>query len=128
MTQPQPWPWPGDSREDKAKRVASSYRQLVLDIAQARTTDPAGDMNRLDMKWIDLGIYWHLPDRKPLDTDEWMTANDAAILASCTPRNIRDWHYRSHITSHTAADGTPLYNAGEIIQYMASQRQRRSTR
>ena len=40
--QQQPYPWSVDSREDRAKRVAKSNRDLLVRIAAGRCEDVAG--------------------------------------------------------------------------------------
>lgn len=119
------WRFPGDSREDRAKRVALSYRHLCEEAAAGRVEDMGESLHRLDWAWRDYGVNWHVPSPAPLDIEEWKDATEMAHFADCTPRNIRDWHYRGHITSRTAVDGTPVYNVGEVIQYMARQRKAR---
>ena len=91
--------------------------------------DPAGDTHRQDQFWQAHGIEWHLGHTHlPLETDAWMTATDIAThiahLTNITPRTIHQWHYRGHITTRTAGDGSPRYNVGEVIAYAASRRRK----
>lgn len=110
----QPWPWPGDSREDKAKRVARSYRQLVFDISQGRVEDPAGDLYRLDQQWLQYGAFWAVPSQDPYDPSEWVHAADAAHYADVEPGTIRKWAERGHIRVEHDHHGAPVYNIGDL--------------
>lgn len=120
-----PWPHPGDSREDKAKRVALSYRQLVEDITQGRCYDPADDLYRLDQRWAAYGIHWPNPPLDHIEPDEWLTAADVAHLADRTPADIYRWARRGNIQQRASADGSPEYLVGSVINYQHQQRARR---
>lgn len=122
------WPWPGDSREDKARRVAISYRELLFEISQGRCADPAGNLHRLDTRWSELGIFWHLPSRPDLltDPDEWMRAPDLAHAIDRTRKDIYNWARRGHIQQRASADGEPEYLVGSVIEYHRTLRLRRS--
>jgi hypothetical protein len=123
----EPWPWLGDSREDKARRVADSYRDLVRRIAQGQCDDPAGECHRLDQTWIARGIDWLNPNRdKPLDPDEWMTAPDLAALIGRPRKDIYNWARLGHIQQRCGPDGAPEYLAGSVVQYHARLRHRRA--
>jgi hypothetical protein len=126
------WPWPGDSREDRAKRVALSYRDVLHHIARGHLDeyglpyDPAGELHRLDQHWADLGIYWHLPRPAMLiDPDEWMGAPDLAFHIDRTPRDIYNWARRGHIVQRVGPDGAPEYSVASVIAYQRKQRARR---
>lgn len=132
-----PWPWPDDSREDKPKRVALSYRGLVHSITQGRCNDPAGDLQRLDEHWRELGIYWTAPSAVPFDPDDWLSAADVVVafahFASLTENQVRQWAYMKRkggdgIIEQVGVDGKPQYQAGDIMAYLIRQRRRRSSR
>lgn len=112
-----PWPWPGQSREDKAKQVALSYRGLLRSIAQGRCNDPAGDLHRLDEHWRALGVTWHTPAPISADPDDWMCAADIAQYVGRTPKDVYNWARRGHITQRTAADGSPEYLLRSVLDY-----------
>lgn len=120
-----PWPWKGDSREDKAKRVALSYRQLVFDISQGRCFDPAGDLHRLDQQWLEYGAFWAVPSWDPYDADDWVHAADAGHYADVEPGTIRKWAERGHIRVDHDHDGAPIYNIGDLRAYDAQQKRNR---
>lgn len=111
------WPWPEDSREDRAKRVARSYRDLLRRIAQGDTEDPAGELHRLDTHWQDRGINWLDPDRSPLDTTSWMTAPDLAHYLHRPRRDIYNWARLGHIEQRAGPDGGPEYSVASVIGY-----------
>lgn len=121
-----PWPWPGDNREDKAKRIALSYRELVFDITQGRCDDPAGDLHRLDRHWAEYGHYWPNPGMMPADTDEWLTAADLAHLIDKSPVDIYRWARRDKIHQRVSPDGSPEYSLPSARAYQQEQRDRRA--
>lgn len=123
-----PWPWPGDSREDRAKRVALSYRQLVFDITQGRIEDAAGELYRLDQEWAGYGVHWPIPGTQPVDPEEWLTAADLAHLIDRTPADVYRWARRGNIQQRAGADGSPEYSIESALTYQRQQRQRRQSR
>lgn len=122
---PQPYPWPADSREERAQRVARSYRALVQAIAQGRCDDPAGDLHRLDYEWHGYGIHWHVPNHRPLDPNEWMTAADLAHLTNRSRKDIYNWAARGNIEQRTRPDGSPEYSVASVIAYQQKLARRR---
>jgi hypothetical protein len=122
-----PWPWPGDSREDKAKRVALAYRDLIFDITQGHCDDPAAELHRLNLKWAEHGIYWHLHRPELLiDPDEWMSAPDLAHALDRTRKDIYNWARLGHITQRAGPDGTPEYLVASVLEYHKKLRNRRT--
>jgi hypothetical protein len=123
------WPWPGDSPEDKAKRIALSYRQLAFDTTQNRCDDPAGQLHRLDMHWAEYGHYWPNPGLIPVDDNEdWHTAADLAHLIGKSPVDIYRWARRGKILQRTSPDGSPEYSHTSAKAYQQQQRDRRARR
>lgn len=122
-----PWPWRGDTAEDRAKRIALSYRQLVFDISQGRCFDPAGELHRLDAKWAEHGQYWPCPGMVPIDeNDDWYIAADLAHLIHKTPADIYRWARRGKILQRPSADGCPEYSLTSALNYQRETRQRRA--
>lgn len=124
-----PWPWPGDSREDKAKRVAVSYRGLVQRITQGRCNDPTGDLHRLDQHWADLDIHWQLPRPdllQDVDDDEWWPAREIAHAIDRTRKDIYNWARLGHIEQRCGPDGAPEYNVASVVAYQQKLRDRRT--
>ena len=64
------WPWPADSPLDRARRVARSYRELLL----AQLPDAC---RALDEEMIRRGQGWVLPQVDPYDPSELLTADEA---------------------------------------------------
>ncbi len=112
-----PWPWPGETREDKAKRIARAYREALVDLAAGRSNNPGADLYLLDEQWIDLGAYWVRPDRAPINPDDWVNLRDAAHFADRNEKTIRVWAHRGHIEQRCAADGSPEYHLQSLIDY-----------
>ncbi|MDP7729513.1 hypothetical protein [Mycobacterium sp. TY813] len=119
-----PWPWPGDTAEDKAKRIALSYRQLVFTITQGRCADPAGELHRLDQHWAEHGHYWPRPQPQPVDDDDWLYAADLAHLIHKAPTDIYRWARRGHIDQRVSADGCSEYSLASARRYLDEQRNR----
>lgn len=119
-----PWPWPRDSREDRAKRVALSYRHLV------ETWTP-GDIDlgvalaALDDRWCDLGAGWVRPIDGPLDLDEWLTDAEMGELFHQAPKTVYAWAHRGRIRFRLCNDGVRRYNVGDVVDYQRSRRLRR---
>lgn len=129
-----PWPWPGDTKEDKAKRVALSYRGLVQRVTQGHCDDPAGDLHRLDEHWAELDIHWTRPSRIPFDPDDLLTAAEVVVcfahFTTLTEGQVRQWAYMKRkggegINEELGSDGKPRYQAGDVMAYLVRQRQRR---
>lgn len=121
------WRWPGDTPEDKAKRVALSYRRI------AELADPQA-VAKLDRHWQDEGVFWTVPSSRPLDHDAWLTATDIVVhlqhLVSLTEHQVRQMAYRKRkggdgILEELGADGRPRYNVGDLLAYLTRQRTRR---
>ncbi len=123
---PPSWPWPGDSREDRAKRVALSYRSLIFEITQGRCNDPAGALHRLDAHWAGLGIHWTTPSPYPLEPDDWLSAPDLAHAIDRTRRDIYNWARLGHIDQRCGPDGAPEYSVASVIAYLQKLRAKRS--
>ena len=125
MTEQKVWVWQGDSREDKAKRVAREYRKLVEGIAQGIVQDAGKALVALDQYWQDRGVFWMIPHDAPMDPDKWYSAADLAHLIGRVQRDIYDWARRGHIQQRLTEDGSPEYLLGSAIEYKASLRTRR---
>jgi hypothetical protein len=112
---------PGESREDRAKRVAKSYRQLVVDLAQHRYLDPAHELARLDQRWAAEDVHWQIPGGADLlsDPEEWLSAPDLAHALGRTRKDIYNWARRGQIEQRVGADGGPEYLIGSVIAYQA---------
>lgn len=118
-------PFIGMSREERAQRVARSYRTLVQQIAQGKCEDPAGDLHRLDMQWQSCGVAWHMPRNKPIDPDAWMSAAELAITLNRTRKDIYNWARLGHIEQRASADGAPEYSVASVLDYQRKLNQRR---
>lgn len=121
-----PWPWRGDDAEDKAKRIALSYRQLVFDISRGRCADPAGELHRLDEHWAAHGHYWPRPGVIPVDAEEWLCAADLAHLIDKAPTDIYRWARRGKIEQRVSADGCPEYSLASAREYLLQRRHKRA--
>lgn len=108
------WPWPRDSREDRARRVALSYRNLCA--------DNNIDTSQLDQHWDNLGQTWVTPKELP-DLDAWIPEAEAAQLFSQPAKTIYDWGRRHHIRVLHTPEGRRV-NIGDIIDYSKRRRKR----
>lgn len=124
---PPPWPWPQDSREDRAKRVALSYRHLAEAAANGAiaVTNMAAALRKLDDQWTVLGAGWVQPIPEPLNLDDWVTAPDMAGLFHVPARTIRDWGVRGNIRVRRD-HGATMYNVGDVVDHGRRRRIKRS--
>ncbi len=132
---PKVWKWPGDSREEKCKRVALSYRALIEDIIAGRVADAAGALADRDRHWQSFGQLWVAPSPAPVDQDAWLSAADLVVhlshLVSLTEQQVRQWAYRHRkggdgIDEMPGPDGKPRYNVADVLGYLARQHSRRA--
>jgi hypothetical protein len=116
-------PWPTDSREDRARRVALSYRQLAELIIAGRLPDPDAALRRLDEKWQELAQGWVVPTMAPLDPEAWLAPAELAELLYIEARALRDWHRLGHVRRmrHQGESAPWRYNVGDVIRYYARQ-------
>lgn len=124
-----PWPWPEDAtREDRAKRVAKTYRGLLQTFAEGNDS-AAVHLRRLDAHFDDLGVHWVQPNRPDLladiDDDEWWSARDIAHAIDRDRKDIYNWARAGHIEQRAGADGTPEYLVSSVVTYRDSLRARR---
>lgn len=115
------WPWPGDTREDKAKRVALSAIHLADRLAHQQILDPVAAIERFHQEWQSLGVGWTRPTNSPLDLDDWQPAPVVADLLGRTTWDIYNWAARhSHqIRTGTRSDGVAIFNVGDVAKFIA---------
>lgn len=113
-----------DSREDRAKRVALAAIDLACQLARDDTDVAMIDAFRA--RWVLAGAGWVRLEPWPLNPEDWLPASDIAMLADVTTSAVRKWRARGHITERHDANGRPLYNVGEVLAWLAKQRQRRA--
>lgn len=118
------WPWPRDSREDRAKRVALSYRHAMEAFAEEHV-DVAGALRTLDDRWSELGAGWVRPTLAPLDLDEWLPAAQMGDLFHQEAKTVREWGRRGNVRVEVFA-GLQHYNVGDVVAYQRVRRLRRS--
>lgn len=119
------WPWPGDTREDRARRVALSYRRLMEMALQGQIEDLAKAFEALDSKWIELGQHWVKPGDVPLDLDDWLAPADLVELFGVDAHDLRNWAQRGHIRSIRLSSRRSLYCVGDVVAYARKRRQQR---
>jgi hypothetical protein len=113
-----PWPWPADTREDKARRIAMSYRRLIELALMGQIDDLKTAFDTLDTKWNELGQTWiHPTDSRPLRLDEWLRPGELAELFDIDPHAFRDWARRGHIRVMRNDAGWRIYCVGDIVEY-----------
>lgn len=122
-----------ESREDRNKRIAIEAIALATNaIALLRDANSGihrdhtmpEDLEAFHKRWETRTppVTWTRPGQLALDPDEWCTANELGAYLDKDPATIRRWHYRGHISSIGASDGTPLYRVGEVVAYEAKRR------
>ena len=119
------WPWPTDSREDRARRVALSYRQLVEMAIAGRIPCLPDALAKLDERWCSLSQGWVKPTHAPLDPESWLTPKEIADLLHIDTHDLRNWHARGHVRRRETQGFPPRYSVEDVIKYGA--RIRRST-
>lgn len=107
-----------EPRETRNKRIALELL-AIADTAAHHYPPTAHALNALRDRWHHRGITWLTPPTTSYDLDAWLPATDIAPLADVQPSTIRAWHYRGHITSEPAPDGTPLYSVREVAAHQA---------
>lgn len=123
------WPWPGDSREDKDRRVARSYRALCERIAAGRVEDPEAALAALDRRWLALSVTWPVPQLTMPNSDDLLTVAEVAYWTTRSETAVRMWFSRAR----AGGDGvlpidTPeglRVRWGDVLAYR--QRQRRTS-
>jgi len=118
------WPWPTDSREDRARRVALSYKRLIELALAGQIDDPASALQQLNTKWQKLGQGWVKPADTPLHLDDWLTPAELAELFHVDPQSFSHWARRGHIRA-VDRNGKRLYRVGDIVAYSARRGKRR---
>jgi hypothetical protein len=120
------WDWPGDSREDRAKRVAQSYRELLVQIARGEVSSPIEALFVVDEFWREREQYWLITSTiDPYDDDDWINATDAADYVNSTPKAIRHWAERGHIRRRVSG-GNVYYSVADMRAYEAEKRRARA--
>lgn len=115
------WPWPGDSREDRAKRIALSYRRALEAVAREYPR-AAEKLSDLDDHWCEVGQGWLRPTNAPLRLEDWLTAIEIADLFNQAPKTIYDWGRRGRIRTITNNAGDRLYCVGDVVEYARNRR------
>jgi hypothetical protein len=110
------WPWPADSPLDRARRVARSYRELLL----AQLPDAC---RALDEEMIRRGQGWVLPQVDQYDPSELLTADEAALFCNVEKKTLYEWRRRGLKITATP-DGT-RYKVADLVEYQALRRTRR---
>lgn len=115
------WPWPRDSREDRAKRVALSYRHLIEAIVLGDVADPEAALLALDARWTELGAAWVRPTLAPLNLDDWLTGAQMAELFGQEPMTVYAWGRRGNVRVRVIS-GLRRYNVGDVVAYQQKRR------
>ena len=116
------WPFHGDTPLDRARRVAASYRQALLD----RYPDAAF---ALDDQFTDWGETWVAPTLEPdLDLEAWVTVDVAADHVGLTVKAVYQWVYRSWLDSKKCNDGRIRVRLGDALDVNAGLRKKRAGR
>lgn len=117
------WPWPGDSPTDAARRIALSYRSLLL-LAAADHPELLKEAENLDGVWAGLGANWVTPSQLPLSEDDWLTAREIDDRLNVGAKQVYDWGRRGHVEVEMIC-GERRYRVGDVIDYTAKRRKER---
>lgn len=81
------WPWPQDTALARARRVAQSYRAVLLD------TDPTA-CRQLDEQMRAMGQRWVAPRTVTYGADDWLSAELVAEFAGVRLNTVYEWRAR----------------------------------
>jgi hypothetical protein len=112
-----PWPWPADSPLDRARRVATTYRQAL-------ETHAPGLCAQLDDKCRKLGQAWVLPTAVYED-DDLLTTELAADYLNVRPRTVDEYRRRG-LPATSTPDG-PRYRVADIRSWVTARRRNRKS-
>lgn len=112
-----PWPWPADTQLDRARRIAQSYREALLELDAARCM-------QLDDRARSLGQPWVVPELLTIDHDTVMNATDLAVELHIPAATIRGWAHRGELPKISMIRGVG-YRFGDVLELMAARRRSR---
>lgn len=106
------WPWEQDSRIDKVKRIADSYRTAL------NAVDPQS-CHIVDARMVECGQEWVCG--QVVNVDQLVTAQEAAAELGFSPVSVHAWARSSQeeIPVRGKRDGKSLYRLGDLIRYDA---------
>lgn len=117
-----PWPWPANNQLDRARRIAQSYREALLELDAARCMD-------LDERARALGQGWVVPELVTIDENEMLSATAAAALVGVNRSTLYRWVEAGHVSVvYRTNKQRPLFRAGDVLARAAAQRRRRAQR
>lgn len=106
------WPWPRDTREDRLKRIAESYRTALMEV------DP-GTCRLLDVRMIECGQGWICRDTI-VDTNRMVTAQEVSEEFGIPPWTVHDWARRHpELIPKHKKNGRALFRLGDLLRYQA---------
>ncbi len=125
------WPTQADTPLQRARRIAIAYREH-LRTANRDVCDALDDMAR------DFGESWVCGQAITVNLDDMLLTADAADLAGVDVETVRQWRKRGYISrsgqrvylqvSGQAPSGQPMFRAADILEIVATTRQRRLRR
>jgi hypothetical protein len=116
------WPHPGDAPLQRARRVALLYRLALERVAPER----CGAIDAQMARW---GELWVAPGIEVFEPEDYLTARQAADLASVSVATIRVWRKRGVITGTQLGPRHWLYKASTIYRagtHVRTRKHRRS--
>jgi hypothetical protein len=116
------WPHPGDTKLDRARRCAHTYRAELLKVAPDRAA-------AVDARLTELGEPWVAPQRADVDLDAWVSLDQAAELTGGTRDMIYKWATRDE-RIHAIKDdrGRLLVQVRQVLDAQAELRIQRAER
>jgi hypothetical protein len=114
------WPFPCDSPTVIARRVAWAYR------ARLEKADP-DDCHDLDRILGKLGQQWATARPAVRRPDAWVSARDAAEIASLSMNQIRGLRLAGRLTGRRLGPRRWEYQVAEINALSANRRKRKDT-
>jgi len=113
----QRWPNPADSALDRARTIATEYRDALHDVAPHLA-------GQLDREAAARGQGWVAPSMVTWGDDDLITAEQAAELCHVQIKTLFEWRRRG-LPHHPTPDGT-RYLVRELLEYEGQRRRRRT--
>lgn len=114
-------PWPHDTVEERARRVAMSYRRVIELATEGVITDLPTILSALDEQWVRYQCGWVAPTFAPLRPDDWCTESEIAEMFYISPKTVYMWGYRDQIPVHWI-NGQRHYHIQQVIMLFANRK------
>lgn len=112
------WPFPGDSPIVRSRRVALAYRERLSEV------DPDA-CAQVDQRMLRMGQGWAVVRIQHFDLDDWVSAREAAELASVQVRQIAAWRRNGRLPGRPSGRSWQ-YQVRDVLGLSTGPRRRKS--